>query len=416
MDHSRNALGKRTLGILLFASVFCLVIHNAFARSTNTKETNPPRYALCIVPVADVLGGPISSENLDWYQQKICADNLSGTCRRIDQLLFNEVAEIQQIYRNGEQVCIKLPGKIFETHSSTTPQTNGWVLGSNVRILNNEDIVDKLPAPLSLKKSAFPNSLHNTVTLKKPVTIPGARTDFSSGTRFVIKNHGKNTYEVWWFNPTTNAIDTLNIPTQYCIAYDENLSPNARRQLMVDIARSFIHRAGEVPYVWGGCSMIHGCHDQVNQKLAMSPKSGEPIIFDRNQPEVPRTGFDCSGLILRTANMAGIPLFYKNSITMARHLREITDINDLKIGDVIWIPGHVMMVSSLDKNLLIEARHYMHGYGRVHEIPLDEEFAGIKTYKDLLASMKQKKPIIRKARNGTETGKLREIKLLSLMD
>ncbi len=413
MINEGNALAKHTLRLFLLIPTTFLALHNAFAQSKN--KIAPAQYAICCVPIADVLGGPVSAEQFDWYEQPICADNICGACKRIDQLLFNEMVEVVGVCDDGKQVHIKLPGKMYETHQARTPRTDGWVARKNLLFVRDlkadRSDAKHLPPPLTLDKQDRAHQLQHTITLKEPCPMPGTGTYFSVGTRFVIKQQIKNGYEVWWLNPNKeNTLDVLRIPTHYCLTYNASLTTDQRRHLMIDLARNMIQRSGEVAYVWGGCSMIAPCYDKIEYPIK---KTGN-LIFDRAQDSLPRNGIDCSGLICRTALMAGIYMPYKNSITMARNLREIHRVQDIKVGDVIWIPGHVMLVSSLEKNLLIEARHYLHGYGRVHEIPLAEEFAGIKTYADLIQAINQKKPIMRKDRHGNHVQKLHDIKILSL--
>ena len=60
-----------------------------------------------------------------------------------------------------------------------------------------------------------------------------------------------------------------------------------------------------------------------------------------------------------------------------------------------------MVISNLKTNTLIEARHYDHGYGKVHEIELGNVFNGINTYQDLLTAYRNKKSLHRKDIHGT---------------
>ena len=59
-----------------------------------------------------------------------------------------------------------------------------------------------------------------------------------------------------------------------------------------------------------------------------------------------------------------------------------------------------MTVSDANKNLLIEARAYGHGYGKLQEIELNNVFDGIETYQDLCNEFFNKKELRRKDSKG----------------
>ena len=119
-------------------------------------------------------------------------------------------------------------------------------------------------------------------------------------------------------------------------------------------------------------------------------------------------------MIARAAQMCEIPYFCKNTTTIERCLTPLSKDNKPIPGDIIWIPGHVMVIADLANNTLIEARGYKHGYGKVHEIPLNEEFKGINTYHDLINAYHNNKAIIRLDRNGNEQETIINLKLLQL--
>jgi hypothetical protein len=125
---------------------------------------------------------------------------------------------------------------------------------------------------------------------------------------------------------------------------------------------------GFMPYVWGGTS-------------------GDTLYF-LNQNDLTRTwGLDCSGLILRAAQLAGAPYFYRNTFTLSHYLKPLGEKDTLKEGDLLFHKGHVMIVSSLKNNMLIEAAGLpTTGWGRVHEIPLNAVFKDISSFDQLVAA------------------------------
>ena len=130
-------------------------------------------------------------------------------------------------------------------------------------------------------------------------------------------------------------------------------------------------KEGFIPYVWGGFSFT----DTIKTTSCFLLK---------DETTSPKTGLDCVGIIARVAQIYGIPYFYKNTTTIKQCLTPLARNSKLMTGDIIWVPGHVMIVADLTNHTLIEARGYDHGYGKVQEIPLNEEFKGINTYRDLI--------------------------------
>ena len=127
----------------------------------------------------------------------------------------------------------------------------------------------------------------------------------------------------------------------------------------------------------------------------------------------PATGFDCSGVILRAAQIAGLPYFYKNTVTILNNLKPLTATDELADGDLIWLPAHIMVVSDVAQQLCIEARHYAHGYGKVHEIPIQKVFGNIPHYAALKQAHLNQTPIDRLDRQGQVRQQVK-IKLLKL--
>lgn len=87
---------------------------------------------------------------------------------------------------------------------------------------------------------------------------------------------------------------------------------------------------------------------------------------------------------MRFAQIAGINFPWKTSASIERSLKAMTDTDTLANGDIIWVPGHVMLISDIENNELIEARGYGVGYGCVHRITLNQCFDGIENYEQLL--------------------------------
>lgn len=96
-----------------------------------------------------------------------------------------------------------------------------------------------------------------------------------------------------------------------------------------------------------------------------------------------KSGFDCSALILRAAQIAGLPFYFRNTTTIAAHLKPLTIQDSLEDGDIIFMRGHVMVIASIKRNTCIEARSYGGGYGKVQEIHVQDLYKDITTLEEL---------------------------------
>lgn len=366
--------------------------------------------AVCIKPVADLVGEPLAS--LEHYAQ-LPWDfaQTPGSCPRMEQLLFNETVLVTK--EQQEQLCIKVPDHIY-----ATPQGNGlfWIAKNAVRPISKEWMLH-IPR-YSMRKSTYQN---HVVTLLTPFTDPKLAITYSMGTNFVVADTPENgtITRVWRYNPARKRPELLEIPTANILDLTVVRSNTHKRQLMISIARKLIATPGYVPYVWGGSSYTHHYPllqwQTTNSTLPNYPGSVRTLVDGNNQPIMPpqKIGCDCSGLIRRLCRMVGIPLYAKNSSTMKLMLNPLGPTHTVQVGDIIYLKGHVMMVSDVEAGKLIEARGALHGYGYIQEIPLAEEFEGINSYAQLVEAYRTKTPIKRLDKAGKVIGEY-EITLLQL--
>lgn len=367
--------------------------------------------AITIVPVADLLGKPahVSAENNAQYYQKLplCAKNSSSN-GRIHQLLFNEIVRIEE--EQGNEVRIR--GNVFFQTADQVKHASYWTLKKNLvslRSLQEKNIdVTKLPEPLSYRENRTAQSI---VTLKKPYYCKSLEITFSAGTRFVAAPNPANTgTSVYALHPKKLNMHLITIPNQYVMHVPT--TTQGKIESFVALTKEFAHlHDGFIPYVWGGCSYTATCRSDSFSEI----KRGNTISYHR--PELlqkPYTGFDCSGLICSAAQMCGIPFYFKNSFTIASQIKELTKNEQICNGDIIWIPGHVMIVSSLVDHLVIEARSYGHGYGKVQELPLSSIFKEVNSYNDLLARYHQKSSLSRLDKRGKIVQTIPQFKILKL--
>lgn len=100
---------------------------------------------------------------------------------------------------------------------------------------------------------------------------------------------------------------------------------------------------------------------------------------------------------MRAAQTCGLPYFFQNTTTLALNLKKLDPNSNetIEIGDLIWFKGHVMIISDIKNNKIIESVGYGSGWGKVHEIELNKIFYGIDTINDLLKYYQQQKTLKR---------------------
>jgi hypothetical protein len=405
--------------------VIMLVSMTTFIILPTQEQLNAQRehLAIVVVPVADLMGQPFGHlHNEKSYNSiALCGKKGSFACPRINQLLFHEIVTI--IGHQHDEIHIKIPHMFFETAQSSTKIDSYWTLKKNVIPLSKlHDMgvdIQKLPHPISYHSPA--NQTDQTIAvLTQPYYDPLTRIHFSAGTRFVVDKPQRSPQfiMVWAYHPRKYTIHKMGLPVTSVTIINPTISHDEQRKLMVQTARQWArtNKKGFIPYVWGGCSFSNVCTDPMISEQHGRDIFNAPITFYTRAlySSGPFSGFDCAGLIIRAAQAAGIPYFYKNTTTLEKYLKPITTINDLKTGDIIWLPGHVMMVADLKNNTLIEARGYGDGYGKVHEITLKSLFNHINTYADLINAYNEKKSLERLNSKGGIANTVKNFKILSL--
>lgn len=383
-----------------------------------------PEQAVFVVPVADLIGQPITSIEphastlTQYHNLPICGKSGTYACPRLMQGLFNERVTLLQI--RGEEAQISLSHLFFLTPPSTKSHTSYWTLKKNVvpiKALKNTIDITSIPPAISYKNN---HSIKHaqTITLIEPWHSKKTNQTYSVGTRFMLaqtpSNESEN-YQIKLFDPQQKTSLKTAIPKGKAI-HTHKMPKQEKINLMVSIVRKWANqKKGCIPYVWGGCS--HRATYADNKYTIKEKKyAGEKVsyIHRPDTKHYPIDGFDCAGLVARAAQLAGIPYFYKNTTTLAQKLRPLAQEEQIENGDLIWIPGHVIIVSDVSNNLIVEARHYSHGYGRVHEIKLNQEFKDMHTYNDLKKAFFNKQPLMRLNKQGDVISTINNFKILKL--
>jgi cell wall-associated NlpC family hydrolase len=385
------------------------------------------RSAVTIVPVADLLGEPLCAINKiqgtnHTYQTLPLCGKPAGTyaCPRIHQLLFNEVVEI--VDERGDEVMVKIPNLFFVTTSSDTHYTTYWSHKKNfittTQLAKRGINLDQIPEPITMNKPAN-NNTQTIITLTHPYFDPITQQIFSAGTRFVATTVQElpDAFIVFALDPKNIQMHEVQIPRNIALLNAWQFSQEDAIQEFVKVMRSWANpKQGFIPYVWGGCSFVTTAQNSsyTEKNLTHNGKEIGTIWLLEDYDHQPKTGLDCAGLSARAAQLCGIPYFFKNSATAAQFLATIQPKEKISTGDLIWMPLHVMVVSDVKKNTIIEARIYSHGYGKVHEIPLKQAFKGIKTFAELAQAVAEKKPLHRLHADGTIVQTVKACKLLKM--
>jgi len=380
-----------------------------------------PVQALVKVPLCDLVGDSCKiNENgnnaVVYYNNlSLCGQRIKN-CPRIHQLLFNEIVTILE--EKGDECLVKVPSIFYEREDRPERYDTYWALRKNFitfEALSQLGIAQTIfPDPLQYERTgsmALPSN-KKIVVLQVPYYDQKTKQHYSAGTRFVLSPLAGNRcgYTVYLFDASTNKCITTVIP--HGVGTIENSTEPVQKKIAqyVTLLRRWTQHKGFIPYVWGGASCINYCFDDSFSLV----KTAQEEFFQRDEClQSPKSGFDCAGLIARAAQICGLPYYYKNSITIKKNLTPVRHKEHLREGDIIWIPGHVMVVASLKNNTLIEARGYNHGYGKVHEIAVDKVFQGIDTFGQLIDCYNARKPVQRLDRKGAVAHRVDAYFLLS---
>ncbi len=356
-----------------------------------TGLADKPVLALVKVPVADASGFQIGSccKNIEDYYQTLpyAPDTGSYSCLRIHQLLFNDLVTITREYPGGE-VSVEMPGFFF-LDGLHRKRHDFWMLKKDLVLLSSlpVELHNHIPMAVDFMKPVADYS-HNVLILSAPWSDEKTNVTYSVGTRFVRQQEKdtETTYGVTLINPEKKEVISALIPKHKALVYVIKSFDRARRGFMSLIRAWADQKKGFIPYVYGGSSYMVPYQEKSFSKITGIKCDAKATYWDRplGTIVVPRSGFDCSNMILRAAQMSFMPYYFKNTLALVKYLRPLKLGEKLEEGDLVWYSGHVMVVSDVAKNLLIESIGYESGYGCVHEIPVHKVFSGIQNYEQLV--------------------------------
>ena len=395
--------------------LFCLIFIILFM-AHKALYANLSRAVVC-VPITDLIGHPLTHATYEALPLCGILPTQAASCPRLHQLLFNEQVTVVNSESPIEgNIQVQVPHLFFITNDINKPQQTYWMRADHILFLDELEKkginYSHVPPPIKINN---PQSLEQkkVVTLCRPFYDQQTDQTYSVGTRFV--KAGPATYKgqkVYLLDGKKNTMTTVMLPKSAYIDCAKDI--HEKKKQFVQLIQQWAHpKKGFIPYVFGGCSITHTSNAtlfKTNESPTLATYAELPDF-----KHTPKPGIDCSGLVARAAQLCGIAYFYKNTLTLAQYLPPLSKTQKLEAGDLIWIPGHVMVVTDLKNNLMVEARSYAHEFGKVHEIALDNVFLGIKTYDNLVAAFHQKTPLKRLDKSGTIRETFKEFKLLKLV-
>lgn len=320
-------------------------------------------------------------------------------CPRAHQALFNELTECQKCQDDNIQITFSEIIYGYDEQTKTVRNTF-WAYSSDL-------------VPLSKLPDAMVNSIPPALYAYSPtIVLTYPWNYYSVGTRFVhvCEQDTPTSFAILHPNFESNTTYLDFVPRTD--ALEEALkTPAQARTLFVTLINDLVARvhkanSGIIPYVWGGSSFVQTYQDAFYQQDG---------VWQRIGKNDPYSGYDCSEFIMRMAKIAGISFPWKTSTAIERGLKKLSSDCPLENGDIIWVPGHVMIVSDIEKNELIEARSYSVGYGCVHRMSLQDCFENIQSYAHLLENYYQNIPVKFKNKQGIPLEKVYSLKFLKLI-
>lgn len=330
------------------------------------------------VPITDCLGK--SAQKIDpsisvedfYHNIPYSPEYGSYSCPRIHQCLYNEMGTL--IKETEDEVLVEFPHFYFLVNNK--PHSRFWLKKDSIcRITSNHKYI---PQPYTADNK-YDKSI---VTLMHPWHDQETNIWYSAGTRFV-RSYDDTAYELGISLVDFGSMSVRKASiTRHLAVINEPRTIHTSKQLFIDILRQWIDDYKVVPYVWGGCSYIERKPFDDYSLIQASRQEKDIAYWDR-PGNSPHSGCDCSGLVLRVAQIAGINYFCKNTTTIGKTLQDVSSFDELEEGDLILIPGHIMVVADLSEHTLIDAASYNSGYGCLREVPLSYTFEGIETYEEL---------------------------------
>ncbi len=386
---------KSSLKLFLLMSQFTLIVLFVIS-SKSLASIHNTHYELAVIkdPIVDLgLHTPITHTPSASPEIK--------KCLRAHQGLHNEL--VQCLEQQGDCVKIACGNVVYGFDAEKRVLNTFWICKKHIALLKElrSDMARVIPSAGYAQEP--------TIVLTYPWE------GFSVGTRFkhIAEHDTQEAYAIAYADYMKNHIIFDFVPRENAIPEIKQDSHSARK-LFVKTINSLVDRVTRnglnavVPYVWGGSSFVYS----YNQPDFWQHDGA----WHRKGKADPYSGYDCSELVMRMAQIAGIDFPWKTTAVIQCSKRSLNHADNLEEGDLIWIQGHVMIISNIERNEIIEARSYSSGYGCVHRIALCDCFEGIANFDTLLEYYHANRPIRLKNKQGVILEKEYSLKLLKLVD
>jgi hypothetical protein len=164
-----------------------------------------------------------------------------------------------------------------------------------------------------------------------------------------------------------------------------------------------------VAFVWGGSSFVK---TYKRDDFYLDTAAG---VWQRKGNTGPYSGYDQSEFVWRMSSMAGVRFPWKTTRAMRAALRPLLPDENLQKGDLIHVPGGVMIVADRDNDVIVRVSGYRWGKGCIHTCTVAEAFEGISTFDELLTVYRAGGTVLLKDRDGNPLEKEYELTLLKLI-
>ena len=375
------------------------------------------QWAVVCVPVADALVSPAYNPHIttsDLHYPMLTLSSEDGSLARAHQLLYNE--RVKLIAQTASEALVELTNIVYNIHDVQRTITNRfWLLRSTIQTehewKHSSLMHQYIPTPLvctliydpkthrsysNWNKDSAPSKRH--IVLTAPWYNESTNITYSVGTRFV-RNSAKDSdslFAIYIIDWRTGTPILSFVPQTKAWVEDQDTTQAGQARL-VGLIRSWLSETKTVPYVWGGSSLTTYCNNTPASLITYH----DTQQWYRQDAKPPFSGFDCSELIWRSAQICGLPYPCKTSSLIPHCLARVTSPTAVEVGDIVWYPGHVMIVSNLDQHKIIEVRGYSSGYGKLHEIPLSSIFTDIPDFDTLISYSMHNRPCTVRAQDGT---------------
>ncbi len=366
--------------------------------------------AIIIVPVTDAAEEQVIKGHGDSYELPALEIQADGKIigLRAYQPLFNEVVKVVEV--RGDEICCLINNNYYYTAEGKRSNLF-WMQKKDILYLkdlkNKLGNLDAVPAPYTENFSKY-ILLDGILTLAFPWQDKETGIWYSAGTRFVrVPSYDTSkAYAIKMINFASYTAKIALIPKEVSVV-------TYSKDAFVKILKAWTATTSKIPYIWGGCSFI-SLVEPDNFTIQENIKNGQKVTLWDRPGAKPYTGFECATLILRAAQVCGMPYFCKTTFAAINNLRELGKSDTLEEGDLIWYPIHIMVVGDLKNNELIEARGYPHGFGISQSIHISKFFEGIHSFEELLRAYKEKQPLKILNKAGHVCKQITQMKILKL--